>query len=949
MNIDKAVDKIGICAILVMLFCATGVVCQAQAEQAAVEKIQRAKSIAAEAMTLLDTPEAGARRSAIAKLDEASKLYLEAGEKDDAGNLLNVKGVTLDSLGDREQAIQAYSLAHKLYESIGDQSGSALGLMNIASIHDSLGEKQKALDFYARSLPGFRAAGKTFYEATTLVAIGAIYEGLGVSEKALEFYFAGIEVDRKSGDQWHEANTLGQIARVYDDLGQTKSAIKYFEQTLQIQEKIGDKKGVSSTLNNLAVLHANAGDDKKALAFYERSLEVAKPLAKSIFVLSGEAATKANIGRVYFRSGNTQKALEFFGSARAIYKSTGDREGEAAVLNNIGDLHLDTGDSQLALGAYNESLVILRRIGSKQGEANSFERLRNAWSSLQSWRLAIFYGKQAVNKYQELRLAIDGLDKKTRSTYLSRIDGAYKRLADMLVAEGRLAEAQDVLAMLKQEEIFEYIKRDASETGKLSKRADMRPEEAEALKRYNEIADKVGSLGVEFEKLNEAKNKLAENASLPAADQKRYDELSKLLEDANTTFQIFLRQLGDEFAKKPKVVADIQENSGLQADLKSWGEGVVSLYTVVGEDRYRVILTTPNVQTDGKTEIKAADLNKKIADFRTAIQDPKIDPRPLGKELYDIIVKPVEKQIDGAGAKTLLWSLDGTLRYVPIAALWDGKQFFGQKYQNVIITLASRTRLSDEPSADWRVLGLGVTTAKTLTEPNGTRSLSFSALPSVHDELSAIVKDDLLQNEGGMMSGKRLLDEAFTEQALKDRLGKGFKAVHIASHFSFRPGDMTKSFLLLGDGTALTMDKIRTSPQLKFTGVELLTLSACQTAVGEIDANGNEIESFGVIAQQSGAKAVLATLWPVADESTSLFMSEFYRMKKNDPQISKAEAIRLAQKAMIDGTIKSTGTDGGCRAELNPGTGQKPFKCDPNAPFSHPYFWSPFVLIGNWR
>ena len=92
----------------------------------------------------------------------------------------------------------------------------------------------------------------------------------------------------------------------------------------------------------------------------------------------------------------------------------------------------------------------------------------------------------------------------------------------------------------------------------------------------------------------------------------------------------------------------------------------------------------------------------------------------------------------------------------------------------------------------------------------------------------------------------------------------------------------------------------------------------------------------------------MATLWPVADESTSLLMSEFYRLKKENPTMSKSSAIQAAQKAMIDGSLKGTGI-GGCRAEVNEPGAPAPFPCKTNAPFSHPYFWAPFVLIGNWR
>ena len=139
---------------------------------------------------------------------------------------------------------------------------------------------------------------------------------------------------------------------------------------------------------------------------------------------------------------------------------------------------------------------------------------------------------------------------------------------------------------------------------------------------------------------------------------------------------LFLDRITGEFSKAQQ--SDIRENRGLQRELKGWGAGMVALYTIVGEDRYRVILTTPNTQVDGKTEIRAAELNQKVLAFREAVQNPNVDPRPLAQELYNILIKPIEKQLEGAEAKTLVWSLDGTLRYLPLAALFDGKQYLAR-------------------------------------------------------------------------------------------------------------------------------------------------------------------------------------------------------------------------------------------------------------------------------
>ncbi len=433
------------------------------------------------------------------------------------------------------------------------------------------------------------------------------------------------------------------------------------------------------------------------------------------------------------------------------------------------------------------------------------------------------------------------------------------------------------------------------------------------------------------------------------------------METANKAFALFLERLTGEFSKAQQ--SDIRENRGLQRELKTWGAGTVSLYTIVGEDRYRVILTTPNTQVDGKTEIRAAELNQKVLAFREAVQNPKVDPRPLAQELYNILIKPIEKQLEGAEARTLVWSLDGTLRYLPLAALFDGKQYLAEKYQQVIITLASRTRLSEPVNHNWRGLGLGVSEAGAVSAPGSTRRMGFKALPGVPAELRAIIRDENLSAGSagspgsgdalGVLPGKRLLDKEFTARAFADALGRSYSLVHIASHFSFLPGNADQSFLLLGDGTALTLESLRTSDDYDFKGVELLTLSACNTGVGTTGADGKEVEGFGAVAQERGAKAVLATLWPVADESTRELMARFYRIYGTTPNVSKAEALRQAQISLLrgeEGSVPASGDRRSSETVVEAGKPELPaYKPDPRAPFSHPYYWAPFILIGNWR
>ena len=122
-----------------------------------------------------------------------------------------------------------------------------------------------------------------------------------------------------------------------------------------------------------------------------------------------------------------------------------------------------------------------------------------------------------------------------------------------------------------------------------------------------------------------------------------------------------------------------------------------------------------------------------------------------------------------------------------------------------------------------------------------------------------------------------------------------------------------------------------------------MTLSACETAVGG-GGRGSEVEGLAVTAQLKGAKAVLATLWPVADVSTGLFMQHFYRLREAR-QLTKTEALRQVQLAFINGSLR--GRDGAARGARASGTPAST-SANPDAPFAHPFYWAPFVLMGNW-
>jgi CHAT domain-containing protein len=255
-----------------------------------------------------------------------------------------------------------------------------------------------------------------------------------------------------------------------------------------------------------------------------------------------------------------------------------------------------------------------------------------------------------------------------------------------------------------------------------------------------------------------------------------------------------------------------------------------------------------------------------------------------------------------------------------MAALYDGNQCLAQRYRNVVITEGSLINLKDKPSPGWKALGFGVSKAHQ----------GFAELPNVPDELRAIIRDEANGRINGVLPGRIMLDDNFTEKSFEDALlRRQYRVVHIASHFTINTdGNSEDSFLLLGEGklSKLTMAQIAAIPDL-FADVELLTLSACNTAIGGSESSssekqGVEFESLGVLAQQEGAASVLASLWEVSDASTSLLMRDFYRVREEQLDATKADALQRAQLNLL---LQSNGK------------------------YTHPFYWAPFVLIGNWK
>lgn len=865
-------------------------------------------------------------RQAIPFYERSLPLWRRVGDSNAEAATLSNLGLAFDDLGDAQKAIDVFDRAVALFRTAGDKKEEANTLNNIGRLYAKQSQYSKALDYLNRALPVFRSTGNK-REAQVLANIGVIYGEMGEYQKAIDINAQTLPLLRTAGDRKAEGFALITTGDLKFLLGEYRQALDSYTQALTLLKNVGDRYGEAQALNNIGKMHISLGERRQARDFFEKALAVAEA-AKDHF---REAYIRNNLGSIYLEDGDRSKALSQFEQSLALLRAQGNRHGEAQTLNNLGMAYLLASERQKALEYFTRALAIDRETGEKAEEGNTLGNLMLGWKASGRSPLAIFYGKQAVNTFQEIRTKIQKLDKELQTSFLNSKEKVYRELADILISEGRLSEAQQVLRLLKEEEYFEFIRRDKKESSNLTGRADLTRKEAEWERRHREFTGKLIILAKERSEL------LAKKSRTPE-EERRLLQLDSDLSIARQDFQRFLDELINESGKS-EIARErgfqLKESEGLMEDLRELGKGVVALYTVMGEEKYRVILVTPDIQKGYEYPIKSSDLNHKIAAFREALEDPDADPLPAAQELYRILVGPLAKDLNDLHAETLMWSLDGVLRYVPVAALHDGKKYLIESYRNVVFTPASMARLKDVSSLKWKGLGLGVSKA------HG----DFEALPAVPGELHAIIREgSLSRNREGVLLGKVMLDDAFTERGMRLSLRQRYPLVHIASHFQFSPVDESDSFLLLGDGGHFSIEQIKDSVNL-FSGVELLTLSACHTAMGGEGSDGKEVEGFGMLAQRKGAKAVIASLWSVADRSTQTLMREFYQLRESHPGMTKAEALRQAQLILLRGRVleasqRTVKTPRGLGLVKNAAN---------TAPYSHPFYWAPFILIGNWR
>ncbi len=794
---------------------------------------------------------------------------------------------------------------------------------NLAGLLVVRGKPAEARDFALQAIESIEASRGTDapvlmrplqYLAGAQLALGDLPEALRAHERAarlIELHPADVE------RPWIVAHYRG-LARLQLALGEPAQARGSLESALQAAgEDASLTVERASTLVTLAALSApaeNAAGQEamaRALALYRSRLPDSHPsilraitetCALEIRAAPVPAAHCEDARQRVARSPEADPLLR-----HDVYALSSELSGLRGAAQESYDLAIDALAAANTLGTPDplwRADFALARLLQARGDA----------------MLAIFFGKESIRQVERLRGRFMGDQRRRERAFLADKTVVYRTVADWLMSAGRIDEGLDVLRLLKAEELYDFVMRDAQWSRASS--IELTPGEAALRDRYVALLNADPGAGSEIDRLGY----LREAGRISAAEQAALTRLQSGQQQRESTRAARIREFladGRHGAAAPALRSVQAER--LARELEGFGPDTALAFYLLTDSRIRVLVATRRGQFEYESPVDTPALRRDIGRLLEAIARRE-DVSAGARRLYDLIARPVDEEAKRAGARRLVLWLDGALRYVPFAALSDGRHYLVDRY--AIESYAPPAEAAPRAAGASRPAG-GALTVRGFAL---TRAVAgYEALPAMADELCDVVRGPIegltergracprVEYGAGALQGAGFADAAFTAGRLETLLAtqRDFSVLHLGTHFSLRPGNARRSFLLLGDGSKLTLDTIA---GLDFRNLHLVTLSACQSALGGATTDdGREVEGLSAIVQRRGADTVLASLWRVEDRSTARLMHGLYDALPGQ-RGDVAAALRRSQLKL------------------------RSLRVDGTRPYVHPYYWAGFLV-----
>ncbi|MCA2628744.1 MULTISPECIES: tetratricopeptide repeat protein [unclassified Microcystis] len=842
-------------------------------------------------------------REALQSWEKALQIYQEIKNRQGEAASLDNLGSAYLSLGQYQKAIDLHEKSLVINREIVNRQGEANSLNNLGNAYQSRGEYQTAIDYHQQSLDIRREIKDRQGEAASLNNLGNAYQSRGEYQTAINYHQQSLAITRELDDRSGEAKALNNLGVDYRLLGQYQKAINYHQQSLEIAEKIGDLKVQADSLGNLGNVYQSLGQYQKAIDYHQQSLEIAEKIGDQ----GSKARSLGNLGNAYQSRGEYQKAIDLYEKSLVITRDIGLRQEEGSFLNNLGVAHYFLGEYEKAIDYLKQTLDIAKKIGDLKGEADSLGNLGSAYLSLGQYQ-------KAINYHQENRAIARKIgDLQGEANSLNNLGVAYQKINQPAEAIKNLEESLNIILKIRGDISRENIAGQNRKSFLASNEKTVitlatiliqqnQPEKAfqwlnlattADLADYNrlinaKVADTdaqkaLDNWNADNQQLEGMRRQLQDKYSEELAQQIRQFE-EKVYKNAETIGDKY-PEIAELFESKPTDIAQLQKNIA---------PDTLVIQPVPLRDEVALFLVTREKLIVIQSDAKRDELNKLVSEYRTQLADYKnADYLVTGSKLYEILIRPIESQIATSSPKNIAIIATGQLRYIPFETLYDKKndQVLLEKYPIYYLT---RISTSTPPATERKPLqGLAFANPKpTQEELKGT-------------EIEAETISKIFPGSEKYLGTNATLD-IFKKQAFR------FSILHLGTHGCFDLAGcpnlgMQANTILFANNQQYN---IADAALLGLKNTELITLSACQTAK-EANADGQEISGLAYVLERAGAKSVIASLWNAEDNTSAEIMTQFYQNLKNG--MSKSEAMRQAKLSQIK---------------------------------SHPFFWSPFILIG---
>jgi CHAT domain-containing protein/Tfp pilus assembly protein PilF len=880
-----------------------------------------------------------------------SLKYLEQmANESGIGEVMNSMGLSHNKLGAYEKALECYDRSLKIAEKLGDKRRIARSLTNIASVDRARGDFAGALANLQKSL-NLLETGNRADIALTLGNMGVLYSLVGNYSKALECLQKSLAFAQESASQSRIAESLLNIGTVYYYQASYHEAMRFFNEALALAEKLGIKSVAASSLSNIGLIHSAEGNYDQALEFHFRSLRVSEESGDK----GKAAATLLNVGSAFGFLGDYPRALDSYQRVLKIAEEMGIKDSVAQALNNIGVLKADQGNYADALRTLHRSLALFEEIGDKASTAHSLAILASTLVTQREYQKAVELAGRAASLAEEIDSPANLLHAKTVAGNAYRQLGQAGQAREAVAAAIRVAEELRDNAVGSEDEHQRFFEKRIDPYYLMVDLAMEQDSPGDALS-YAELAkgrvlldllrkgkvditkamtqaeqQQEQSLNARIISLN---SQIYNERNRPGPQAARLSELRSRLKETRLEYASFRTSL---YAAHPELRLQRGTAEPFRVDqaasLLSDGATAMLEYVVGTEKTYLFVLTKGS-GAQGRVELRAysigvsrKDLSARILAYREAVATRNLDFGAAARGLYDLLLKPAEKQL--AGVRTLCIVPDGVLWELPFQSLQPREAFY--LLQDYSIFYAPSLSVLREIVKARKRETTGAATVLAFGNPSlARRRVSGASSMRGEEKLSPLLEAErevqALVGLYGAANCRVLIGAEAREEIAKAEAAK-YRILHFATHGRLEDNNPMYSHVVLSQaGTGTDEDGLLEAREIVRMDLksEIVVLSACQTARGRVSA-GEGVVGMSWAWFVAGCPTTVVSQWEVDSASTRQLMVEFHRglaggAGTRGSSLSRAEALRLAALSLLK-----------------------------ESRYRHPFYWAAFVIVGDGR